>query len=140
MFHKNFEKKKNNPISYLLTYIMLWALGPSRLLVLVLYFICTAHICIIYKGTDVYSLIKKYNTNHLVFLTWYQSHYSNLFLTVMSLLVWLPFQYRFRHHNSRRNLSPLNLQRLPVVVLEFQTCSCCRWGEIGRASCRERVC
>ena len=38
-------------------------------LVLVLYFICTAHICFLYKGTDVYSFIMKYNTNILVFLT-----------------------------------------------------------------------
>ena len=58
----------------LLTYIMLWALGPTRLLVqhtyscttLYLYqthmLTCTAHICLLYKGTYVYSLIMKYNT------------------------------------------------------------------------------
>ena len=33
----------------------------------------------------------KYNTNLLVFLTWYQSHCSDLFLAVLSLLVWLLF-------------------------------------------------
>ena len=35
--------------------------------------------------------LKKYNTNLLVFLTWYQSHCSDLFLAVLSLLVWLLF-------------------------------------------------
>ena len=33
----------------------------------------------------------KYNTNPLVFLTWYQSHYSDLFLAILSLLVWFFF-------------------------------------------------
>ena len=33
----------------------------------------------------------KYNTTHSVFLTWYQSHCSDLFLAVLSSLVWLPF-------------------------------------------------
>ena len=33
----------------------------------------------------------KYNTNPLVFLTWYQSHCSDLYLAVLSLLVWLLF-------------------------------------------------
>ena len=48
--------------------IMLWALGPTRLLVqhtltcTAHIFICTAHICLLYKGTHVYSLIKIYNT------------------------------------------------------------------------------
>ena len=37
-------------------------------------------------------------------------------------------QHRFHHHNSRYSLSPLNLQRLPVVVLKFRTCNRCRWG------------
>ena len=37
-------------------------------------------------------------------------------------------QHRFRRHNSRCSLSPLNLQRLPVVILEFRTCSRCHWG------------
>ena len=50
------------------------------------------------------------------------------FLAVLSLLVLLHSQHRFCRHNSRRNLSSLNHQRLPVVVLEFRTCSRCRWG------------
>ena len=33
----------------------------------------------------------KYNINLLVFLTWYQSHYSDLFLAIFFLLVWLLF-------------------------------------------------
>ena len=33
----------------------------------------------------------KYNTNLLVFITWYQSYCSDLFLAVLSLLVWLLF-------------------------------------------------
>ena len=40
---------------------------------LYLYYTCTAHIYLLYKGTNVYSFIMKYNTNLLVFLTWYQS-------------------------------------------------------------------
>ena len=31
---------------------------------------CTAHICLIYKGTDIYSLIMKYNIIHLIFLSY----------------------------------------------------------------------
>ena len=30
---------------------------------------CTAHICLLYKGIDVYSLMMKYNIIHSVFLT-----------------------------------------------------------------------
>ena len=41
--------------------IMLWALGPARLLVQYT-LTCAAHICLLYKGTHVYSLIKIYNT------------------------------------------------------------------------------
>ena len=46
----------------------------------------------------------------------------------MSLLVLLHSPHRFCRQNSRRSLSPLNLRCLPVVVLEFWTCSRCRWG------------
>ena len=66
--------------SILLTCIVLWALGPTRLLVYhtFLYFTltCIALICLIYNGTRVYSFILK-NTIllHSVFLTWYQSHF-----------------------------------------------------------------
>ena len=35
---------------------------------------CTAHICFLYKDTDVYFLMMKYNIIHSVFLTQYQSH------------------------------------------------------------------
>ena len=65
--------------SILLTCIVLWALGPTRLLVYhtFLYFTltCIALICLLYNGTRVYSFILK-NTIllHSVFLTWYQSH------------------------------------------------------------------
>ena len=62
---------------------------------------------------------------------WYQSQAFialTFFLAVLSLLVLLHSQHRFRHHNSRHSLSPLNLQRLPVVILEFRTCSRCHWG------------
>ena len=54
-------------------YIMLWALGPITLLVQHTY-TCTA--LYLYRtlmppieGTDVYFLMRKYNTNPLVFLT-----------------------------------------------------------------------
>ena len=64
---------------------------------------------------------------NLVFLTWYQSHCSDHFLAVLSLLVLLYSQHRFCHHNSHCILSPLNLWHLPTVVLGFRTCSCCHW-------------
>ena len=52
----------------LLTYIVLWALGLTRLLVLhtFLYYTFTyiAHICLLYKGTHVYPIILR-NTIHL---------------------------------------------------------------------------
>ena len=70
--------------------------------------------------------------NLLVFLTWYQSHFSDLFLVVLSLLVLLHSQHRFCRHNSRRSLSLLNLQRLPAIVLKFRTCNHCRWGVLHR--------
>ena len=91
-------------------------------------FTYTAHICLLYKGTHVYSLIIKYNT----IIQWYQSHYSDIFLAVLSLLVLLHSQHRFRHHNSRRSLSSLNLWRLPAVVFGFRTCSRCCWGVLDR--------
>ena len=34
----------------------------------------TTHICLLYKDTDVYSFMRKYNIIHSVFLTWYKSH------------------------------------------------------------------
>ena len=43
-------------------------------LVLVLHSTCTAHICLLYKGSDVYSLIHEIQYTLTVFLTWYQSH------------------------------------------------------------------
>ena len=73
-----------------LMYIMLWVLGPITLLVQHTYTCTTLYL---YRtlmppilDTDVYFLIKKYNTNLPVFLTWYQSHYSNIFLAILSLL------------------------------------------------------
>ena len=57
------------------------------LLVIVLHFTCTAHICLLYKGTDVYSFIYEIQYNYSVFLTWYQSHCFDLFLAVLSSLV-----------------------------------------------------
>ena len=50
-------------------------------------------------------------------------------------------QHRFRRHNSCCSLLPLNLWRLLAVVLEFRTCSCCRWGVLHRTdycTCRHR--
>ena len=84
-----------------------------------------------------YFLIIKYNTNLLVFLILYQSHCSDIFLAVLSLLVWLLFEYCFRHHNNRRSLSPLNLWRHPAVVLGFRTCSHRRYGV---SHCRDHCC
>ena len=65
------------------------------------------------------------------------------FLAVLSLLVLLHSQHRFRRHNNRHSLSPLNLRCLPAVVLEFRTCSRCCWGVLHRTDhctshhCRE---
>ena len=63
------------------------------------------------------------------------------FLAVLSLLVLLHSQHRFRRHNNRHSLSPLNLRCLPAVVLEFRTCSRCCWGVLHRIDycmCRHR--
>ena len=42
-------------------YIVLWALGPTRLLVQYIFlyytFICTTHICLLYKGIHIYIYI-----------------------------------------------------------------------------------
>ena len=56
-------------------------------------------------------------TNLPVFLTWYQSHNSDLFLAVLSLLVLFHSQHRFCHHNSHCSLSLLNLRCLPSLSL-----------------------
>ena len=103
--HKNtiLNKIKNNPIEHLhngisnhrqtilLTYIVLWILGPTRLLVqhTFLYYTlaCTTHICLLYKGTHVYSIISEIQYNHSVFLTWYQSHCSNFFVSCSLVFV-----------------------------------------------------
>ena len=61
--------------------------------------------------------MKETQYNHSVFLTWYQSHCSDFFLAVLSLLVLLHSQHHFRHHNKRCSLSPLNLRRLPSLSL-----------------------
>ena len=65
----------------------LWALGPPCLLVLYTYLYYT--FCLLCKGTIVYFITWEIQYIHSVFLTWYQSHCSNLFLrfTVLSLLV-----------------------------------------------------
>ena len=93
---------------------MLWALGPVRLLV--------QHTCIcictkLYLYRTYMSLIYEIQYNYSVFLIRYQSHCSDLFLEVLSLLVLLHSQHCFRHHNSRCSLSPLNLRRLPSLSL-----------------------
>ena len=109
---------------------MLCALGPARLLVqhTFLYytltctthiFTCTAHICLLYKDTYVYSLIMEYNTTNFSISNMVSGHFYDIFLTVLSLLVLLHSQHRFHHHNSRCSLLPLNLRRLPVVVFGF---------------------
>ena len=75
------------------------------------------------------------------FLIWYQSHCSDLFLAVLSLLVLLHSQHRFRRHNSRRSLLPLNLRHLPVVVFGFRTYSHCHWGVLhctNHCTCHHR--
>ena len=64
-------------------YIMLWASGPITLLVSHTYASYIRHWCIFSH--------KEIQTNLPVFLTWYQSHYSNLFLAILSLLAWLLF-------------------------------------------------
>ena len=85
--------------------------------------------------------LEKYNTIAFSILTWYQSHYFDLFLTVLSLLVLLHFQHRFRRHNSCCSLLLLILQRLPKVVFGFRTCSRCRWGVLHHTNpCRCHYC
>ena len=74
-------------------------------LILVLYF------------TYIFSWRNTIYTNLPVFLTWYQSHSSDLFLAVLSLLVLFHSQHRFRHHNSHCSLSLLNLRCLPSLSL-----------------------
>ena len=74
---------------FLLKYIVLWALGPGAQLgylystctihlyytfVLHLYYTfvlhpCTTHICLLYKGTDVYSFTHRIEYNYSIFLT-----------------------------------------------------------------------
>ena len=103
------------------------------------YFTCIAHLYLYYtllvphtyasyiRAWCIFSHYEiQYNLS--VFLIWYQSHCSDLFLAVLSVLVLLHSQHCFRYHNSRCSLSPLKLWRLPVVVLGFRTCSRCRWG------------
>ena len=76
----------------------------------------------------------KYNTNLLVFLTWYQSHYSDLFLAIFFLLVWLLFFFfniasaitttatAFRRWTSDvTQRSSLGSGPAAVVIKEFHT-------------------
>ena len=67
---------------------------------------------------------------------------SLVFIGVTSLVL-LHSQHRFRHHNSRHNLLPLNLRRLRAIVFGFQTYSRCRWGVLHCrnycTSCLRRV-
>ena len=103
------------------------------------YLSCIAHLYLYYtllvphtyaSYTRLWCIFSHYEIqdNLPVFLAWYQSHCSDLFLVVLSLLVLLHSKHRFCRHNSRRSLSLLNLQRLPAIVSEFWTCSHCRWG------------
>ena len=91
-----------------------------------LYYACTAHICLIYKGTDVYSFIYEIQYNHSVFLTWYQSHHSDFFFAVLSLIGVIP-------NSQLLPLLQLLLQPFAVKPLThfshhlwFQTYSCHR--------------
>ena len=61
----------------------------------------------------------KYNTNLLVFLTWYQSHRSDFFLVVLSLLVLFQTHNCFRLYNCCCSHSPLNLWRVSVIISGF---------------------
>ena len=75
-----------------------------------------------------YILSREIEYNYSIFLSWYQSHYSNIFLAILSLLVLLHSQHYFHHHNISCNLSPLNLRHLPVVFLGFRNCKHHHWG------------
>ena len=61
-------------------YIMLWDLGPvylySTLYLYRTHITCTAHICLLYKGTDVYSLKKK----KIILLFHISNRYSSIAL------------------------------------------------------------
>ena len=64
---------------------------------------------------------------NLVFLTWYQSHCSNLSLSSLVSLVVTPFS-SLPLNNSHCSHSLLNLRRLSAVVLGFRAYSRRRWG------------
>ena len=59
-------------VTFVNVYQGMWALGPPCLLVQHTYLYCT--LCLLYKGTCVYSITRKIQYNHSVFRTWYQSH------------------------------------------------------------------
>ena len=83
LIHQNHRKKlaRKTFIFPLLKYIVLWALGPGAQLgylystcTIHLYYTfvlhpCTTHICLLYKGTDVYSFIHRIEYNYSIFLT-----------------------------------------------------------------------
>ena len=64
---------------------------------------------------------------NLVFLTWYQSHCSNLSLSSLVSLVVTPLS-SLPLNNSHCSHSLLNLRRLSAVVLGFRAYSRRRWG------------
>ena len=60
----------------------------------------------------------KYNTNLLVFLTWYQSHCSDLFLAVLSLLVWLLFFFSLFNITSAITTTAATFRRWTSDVIQ----------------------
>ena len=71
-------------ISSVNVYQGMWVLGLPCLLVQHTYLYCT--LCLLYKGTHIYSITDEIQKNLSVFLTWYQSHCSN-FLVPCSLVL-----------------------------------------------------
>ena len=124
------ERLHNNGIGQLLSrsyfwYVnVYWVVGIRPTLFTCIALLLVLHTSTSYIKTLMYILLFwEIQYTYSVFLTWYQSHCSNLFLVVLSLLVLLHSQHRFHHYSSCRNILPLNLRCLPAVILGFWTYS-----------------
>ena len=77
---------------------------------------CTTQFTSYIKELMYILLLVKYNTIHSVFLTWYQSHCSDLFLVVLSLFGVTPNSQLLPLSQLQCSHSPLNLRRLSVII------------------------
>ena len=97
----------------------MWTLDPFCLFVYYTYLYNT--LCLLYKSTHIYFITWKIQYTYSVFLTWYQSHYSDFFFTVLSLIGVIP--------NSRL-LPPLQLLLQPFAIKPLTHLSHCLWFRI----------